>query len=42
MAEHPANRVVIINCGERGHLDHEYDIVVETFLTSSGATASTA
>jgi hypothetical protein len=39
MAEHTANRVVIITCGELNHVDYDYNIVVEAYLTSSVASA---
>jgi hypothetical protein len=39
MAENTPNRVVIITCSELNHVDYEYNIIVEAFLTSSVASA---
>ena len=40
MNEHARNRVVIITCGELHHVDYDYNIIVNAFLTSSKATTS--
>jgi hypothetical protein len=40
MAEQTRNRVVIITCGELDHVDYDYNIVVEAYLTSSVATSA--
>jgi hypothetical protein len=37
MAQNTPNRVVVITCAERQHVDYDYNIVVEAFLTSSRA-----
>jgi hypothetical protein len=39
MAENTAHRVVIITCGELNHVDYDYNIIVEAYLSSSRATA---
>jgi hypothetical protein len=41
MNEHMRNRIVIITCGELDHVDYDYNIIVEAFLTSSTARRST-
>lgn len=38
MAEHTRNRVVILTCGELDHVDYDYNIVVQAYLSSSVAT----
>jgi hypothetical protein len=38
MAENTRHRVVIITCGELHHVDYDYNIVVEAYLSSSRAT----
>jgi hypothetical protein len=38
MAEHTRNRIVIITCGELNHVDYDYNVIVEAYLTSSART----
>ena len=40
MNEHTRNRVVIITCGQLRHVDYDYNVIVEAFLTSSIANRS--
>lgn len=42
MAEHTRNRVVLITCGERNHVDYDVNVIVEAYLSSSTASSSTA
>ena len=40
MAEHRRNRVVLITCGERNHVDYDVNVIVEAYLSSSVASGS--
>jgi hypothetical protein len=41
MAQSTPNRVVIITCAELGHVDYDYNVIVEAYLSSSRATPTT-
>ena len=42
MNQHTRNRLVLITCGERDHVDYDDNIIVQAYLTSSVATNRTA
>jgi hypothetical protein len=42
MDEKVRNRIVVITCAERNHVDYDYDVILEAYLVSSVRTSSNA